>query len=104
MQHEFTAFQAHDGLTRDAFASHDSLYFIQAQAFVRLLPDGAMPALGLADGRGVYHQLAQLLVPRPGHVVQIQQPIMDVIANPVHFCVKLVFFYIKKAGTFGFRP
>ena len=99
MQHEFTAFQAYDGFARDALAAHYGLYLIQAQALVRLLPDGAMPALGLADGRGVYHQLAQLFVPRPGHVVQIQQPVMDIISKFVHQCVKLVIFHIKKAGT-----
>lgn len=51
---------------------------------MRLLPDRTMPALALAHRRGVYHQLAQLLMPGPGKVVQIQKSVMDVIPYLVH--------------------
>ena len=88
MEYEFAAFQTDHGLASDALAAHNGLYLIQAQALVRLLPDGAMPAFGLADGRSINHQLAQLLVPRPGHVVEIQQPVVDIISEFVHFFLK----------------
>ena len=55
---------------------------------MRFLPDRAMLATGLANGRGIYHQLAQPLVPRPGQIVQIQKSVMDVIPYLVHIPCK----------------
>ena len=89
MQHELAAFEAYHGPGRNAFAADYGLDFVETEAFVRLLPYGAMLAARLADGRSIDHQLAQFLMSRPQHIVREQQAIMYVIPYLVHIFCKL---------------
>ena len=79
MQDEFSALQPDYSLAGDALAAYDCLDLIEAQALVGLLPYRAVAAAGLAYSRGIYHQLAQLLMAGPQLVVQEEKTVVYII-------------------------
>ena len=84
VEDKFATFEAHDGAFGHTAAAHDALDIVEREVLGFLLPDGAMLAARLAERGGVNHQLVQLLMVRPKHVVEVEKTVVEIIVKSVH--------------------
>ena len=84
VEDELAALEAHHGALGDTAAADDALDVVEREVLGLFLPDGAVLAARLTERRGVNHQLVQLFMVRPKHVVEVEETVVEVIVKSVH--------------------